>query len=191
MRYKVLTFFFEGVPTPDGKVHGAEEDPNIIILTNTKIQDVFDSDTRISEPDQYGQRISSVHDVAKNCSQCHTDGFDSDHLKVQPPDLCYSCHMDFHREKEYLHGPLNVGECVFCHNPHQSVFIHLQQAPQPQLCYRCHLQESVATIPGHRERLETRCTDCHDPHGSSGPGLLKPGWEEKDVSSRVDPEIIK
>jgi len=108
-------------------------------------------------------------------------------LKKILTDLCYSCHTNLYRESDYLHGPLNVGECLFCHDPHQSGYVHLQKAPEPDLCYRCHRKEDIATVPGHPEYLEMACTDCHDPHGSSVPDLLKPGWQQRNDLNATDP----
>ncbi len=184
-RYKILTFFFEGVPSPDGQGAGAE--PNIIVIRNVDRQDTMNP-TNTATPDKWGQRGSSRHDFIKDCAQCHAGDLRSGQqdLRESLPDLCYTCHADLHREDDYLHGPLNVGECIFCHDPHQSQYIHLQKASQPQLCYLCHHQEDVALIPQHEEYLEGLCTDCHNPHGSSVPKLLKMGWERQNDPNSID-----
>lgn len=186
-RYKVLTFFFEGVPSPDGNVSDAEKQP--IIVTNTgDRQDIMNPEGRVVEPDRFGQRLSSRHDFAKDCAQCHTGGLSSgqQELRKPLPDLCYSCHTDLHQEGDYLHGPLNVGECIFCHDPHQSAYVHLQKSPQPQLCYQCHLKENIAVIPGHEECLDGVCTDCHNPHSSADSKLLKTNEEKRGDPNSID-----
>jgi predicted CXXCH cytochrome family protein len=187
-RYKILSFFFEGVPTPDDKRPGVGDDVNIVIITNVEKLDVMNPENRTIEPDKYGQKLSSSHEFARDCAQCHTGGFSSgqQELREPLPDLCYSCHRDLIQEGDYLHGPLNVGECIFCHDPHQSAYIHLQKAPEPLLCYRCHQQPDIAVIPGHQACLDKVCTDCHDPHGSSMPHLFKTGVEELNNPDSVD-----
>jgi len=177
-RYKVLTFFFEGVPEPGAKkARRWVSDANTVTMTNAQLRDQQKDGNRAAPVDKLGQRLSSRHDFSRECDKCHTGGMTSGHqeLRAPLPDLCYSCHSDLHQKGDYLHGPLYVGECVFCHEPHSSGFIHLQKAPQPDLCLRCHQESDLVLIPGHREALQGVCTDCHDPHGSSVPKLLRVG----------------
>ncbi|MDH4202811.1 MAG: hypothetical protein OEV87_07940 [Phycisphaerae bacterium] len=184
-RYKVLTFFFEGVPSPDAKY--IQSKPKDTILSSAdRLKAVKSANVLVL--DSLGQRRSSRHSIAKDCAQCHAGDLRSgrQELKTLLPKLCYSCHTDLYQESDYLHGPINVGECVFCHEPHQSAYVHLQKAPEPQLCYRCHQREDIATIPDHPEYLEKVCTDCHNPHGSPVPHLLKVDRQEQTDPDGVD-----
>lgn len=189
-REKVLMFFFEGVPSSDGTPSGVGADPNIVILSKMDGVDVMNTNGRVIEPDPWGQKISSSHDFARDCAQCHTGGLRSgqQELREQVPDLCHSCHTDDRREGEFVHGPLNTGECLFCHDPHQSAYVHLQKAPEPALCFRCHQQGDIAAIPDHQERVDQVCTGCHDPHASPVRQLLKSGWEQSDDPDPVEQE---
>ncbi|MHC4359390.1 MAG: cytochrome c3 family protein [Planctomycetota bacterium] len=134
------------------------------------------------------QSRSSRHDPVGDCSKCHIGAMGSGQRQlVKPmPDLCYSCHTNYHVADGYLHGPIVVGECVFCHDSHQSKYVHLQKAPQPKLCYQCHLPEDVVTIADHQEKQETICTDCHDPHVSSMRKLLKSSKKLKEDPNTIN-----
>ncbi len=177
-RHKVLTFFFEGVPPLDADRQAAdtktpvEELPTVADEKSTRI-------TRQTDP--------SEHDPGGDCNQCHLEGsWDKNRLAKSLPDLCYSCHTNYSNAGGFLHGPIAAGECAFCHEPHQSKYIHLQKAPQPDLCYRCHLQEDIGSIADHRDEEHQICTECHDPHMGSTRNLLKSQLESSDASDSAD-----
>jgi len=173
-RYKILTFFFEGVPPLDGEKDAVETE---ITTVDESLQPAVAQKKNVSRILQ--QRRSSKHDSVADCNKCHMGGMGSGKRQlIRPmPDLCYSCHTNYHAGGGYLHGPIAVGECVFCHDPHRSKYVHLQKAPQPKLCYQCHVLEGIKLVAGHQEMQDTICTDCHDPHVSSMENLLKPGGE--------------
>jgi len=133
------------------------------------------------------QKDASVHKPAKDCTQCHPKKqmWGREKLIRQVPDLCYSCHTNYGKSAGYLHGPIVVGACLFCHNPHQSKYIHLQTAPQPDLCYQCHLSNDITQMEEHQGQLDVICTTCHDPHIGRLPKLIKPYREPVD-----DPNVI-
>ena len=182
-RYKILTFFFEGVPPLDGEENAVETE---ITTVDKSPQPAVAQKKNISRILQ--QRRSSKHDWVADCNKCHMGGMGSGKRQlIRPmPDLCYSCHTNYYAAAGYLHGPIAVGECVFCHNPHKTKYVYLQKAPQPELCYRCHVRENMVTITGHKENMETICTDCHDPHVSSMKMLLKPVNELNDDPNTVN-----
>jgi predicted CXXCH cytochrome family protein len=182
-RYKILTFFFEGVPPLDSDSQAVET------KTTTAVDKSPQSAVAKEKPISriLKQKRSSRHDPVGDCSKCHIGAMGSGQRQLLKPlpDLCYSCHTDYHAGDGYLHGPIMVGECVFCHDPHRSKYVHLQKAPQPKLCYQCHLHENMVTIANHTEMQETICTDCHDPHVSSMRKLLK-----SSKKLREDPNIV-
>lgn len=168
-RHKVLTFFFEGVP-PIGykKVNRFArrlETQQSQVITGNEKQTILSA-----------QKRGSSHKPSRDCNECHLRriGSSQSQLSKPIPNLCYSCHDNFAAAGTILHGPIAVGECMFCHSPHQSSYVHLQKAPQPDLCYRCHRREEMASILDHEIMLETICTDCHEPHASKRRKLLKP-----------------
>ena len=179
-RHKVLTFFFEGVPPLDSQQQAvdsgttAEETPTIAVADEQAVMIARQTD-------------ASRHAPAKDCETCHlAEGAWNQKRLVSPlPDLCYSCHTDY-GAGEYVHGPVAVGECVFCHEPHQSRYVHLQKAPQPKLCYQCHDREDIESLVDHQDRLDQVCSECHDPHTSSAKHLLTWDSQAEAVTNSVD-----
>jgi predicted CXXCH cytochrome family protein len=161
-RHEALTFFFDGVPPlqpemfPEGFV-----------------------DSNSLEPDQTGQKPAwYAHEPSKNCSNCHAKrrqrSFSTQtHLIAPVPKLCYNCHDDYTSSASFVHGPVAVGQCIFCHNPHRSKIEHLLVAPEPGLCYLCHDINTIELIAAHLPNQLSSCTNCHNPHASSTKALLK------------------
>ncbi|MCF7972987.1 MAG: hypothetical protein K9N55_04150 [Phycisphaerae bacterium] len=115
------------------------------------------------------------HQAVRFCRQCHVSGssFRSRRFTKPIPQLCYDCHEDHTTRNPYVHGPVAVGACLFCHRPHVSTFNHLLITSQPQLCMRCHEAETAPLSPIHEEASDQLCTKCHDPHGGTHPLFLK------------------
>ncbi len=150
-----------------------------------------------------------------SCVNCH-DPHASDHeaqLKAaENKDLCLKCHdrrrktksgyilnMKAHLEKNpEHHGPILMGDCASCHNPHGSDEWRMLKKPFPAefyvpfklerygLCFECHDESLVldenTTANGFRNgemnlhfvhvsdpRKGRRCVVCHDAHAAQGP----------------------
>jgi predicted CXXCH cytochrome family protein len=167
-QHEALTFFFDGVPPLRPEM--LQEGP---------------VDSNSLEPDQAGQKpLWYVHEPRKDCSICHGKrkqrSFSSQTYLTTPiPKLCYDCHTDYTESAPFVHGPVAVGQCIFCHNPHKSKIEHLLVAPEPGLCYLCHDTSTIELIAAHLPEQLSACTDCHNPHASSIKALLK------DTSSRT------
>ncbi len=161
-RHRVLTFFFDGVP-PVGS-EGFEGEP-------------FDANSAGLE--QPGQKPAwYVHEPQKDCTNCHRrqsmGGFSSQTRLIAPaPQLCYKCHDDPTVLASFVHGPVAVGQCLFCHNPHRSKVEHLLREAEPKLCYLCHDASMIELIPAHLTQQTSACTDCHYPHSGPTKSLLK------------------
>jgi predicted CXXCH cytochrome family protein len=158
--HDVLTFFFEGVPPLHGQL--TEE------LVDSDSQGL--SRTRPKQP-------WFIHQPRKDCTVCHDKSkqrlFSSQtYLRKPVPELCYQCHVDYTTSASYVHGPVAVGRCLFCHNPHKSRIEHLLVEPEPQLCYLCHNIDTVSLIPALLVKQQFACTDCHNAHTSSVKYLL-------------------
>ncbi|MBE0535564.1 MAG: cytochrome C [Phycisphaerae bacterium] len=81
------------------------------------------------------------------------------------------CHDQFEM-KEYLHGPIALGECTGCHkpdNPAEHTFKFAREGND--LCVNCHLEQTGGKHV-HKPLTEGKCTQCHDPHSSDTKGLL-------------------
>ncbi len=166
-RYKVLTFFFDGVP-PLGGAGGGKAAGELLIESGA-------GEAGVGEV-SLGQAVVSRHKAARDCRRCHEDGtrWSRKQLHNPLPQLCYECHTDYNVVRGYVHGPVAVGACAFCHDSHQSNYLRLQRSPQPDLCYQCHDIGDISSLVDHQDQLEGVCTECHDPHVSSGKMLLKP-----------------
>jgi predicted CXXCH cytochrome family protein len=163
--YRVLTFFFEGVPPP-GSIKITDRIKKTVQRVPPTPEEIADKKmaARLAK-----QKHGGKHKPARDCNNCHRGSLGSGRrdIKKPIPDLCYSCHTDYHSSGDNLHGPVAVGECLFCHDSHASRYTKLQTAPQPNLCYMCHTQEDVALTDIHKDVLNSICTDCHDPHTGS------------------------
>jgi len=168
-RYKTLTFFFDGVPPL-----GQEE------LINSNFQE--STQTR-------PKQLWYVHEPQKDCTLCHGKrkqqrGFSLQvRLTAPVPKLCYGCHADYTVSASFVHGPVAIGQCLFCHNPHKSKIEHLLKEPEPKLCYLCHDINTVELIPAHFTNQQFACTGCHNAHASPVKALLK------EASSQTNDEL--
>lgn len=186
-RHEALTFLFDGVPPlgPEG-LQGESFDPNSPELA------------------QMGQApVWYVHEPRKDCSICHGKrkqrSFSSQtYLTAPVPKLCYDCHTNYTASASFVHGPVAVGQCLFCHNPHKSKIEHLLIAPEPGLCYQCHDIDTIELIAAHLPKQLSACTDCHNAHASSAKALLKgsssetnDGFGRANVAKATSQEYIK
>ncbi len=67
-----------------------------------------------------------------------------------------------------MHGPIAVGVCAMCHNPHQSDFPKMLNAAGNAVCYICHT-DKAETFKGKKfmhNPVKEQCTGCHNPHVS-------------------------
>ena len=179
-RHKALTFFFDGVP-PLGQ-GGLQTEP---------------IETSSPELSQTGQaQVWYVHEARKDCSNCHSKRIQRGFSSSQPrliapiPKLCYNCHTDFATSAQFVHGPVAVGQCLFCHNPHKSQIKHLLREPEPDLCYECHDINTIELIAAHLPKQLSDCTYCHDPHSSTNEVLLKgsPAQIKEELEKSKTPE---
>jgi len=161
--YKTLTFFFDGVPPL--RQEGLQEE-----LANSNFQE----STQISS-----KQLWYVHEPQKDCTLCHGKrkqqrGFSLQvRLTAPVPKLCYGCHTDYTVSASFVHGPVAIGQCLFCHNQHKSKIKHLLKEPEPKLCYLCHDINTVELIPAHFKNQQFACTGCHNAHASPVKALLK------------------
>jgi len=154
--YKVLSFFFDGVPEPGktaaaGGGEGASNDKKAVQAVSK----------------------SSVHGpfASKNCEGCH-DRAAGNKLLLPIDKLCFKCHDLNIEGKKWVHGPVASGGCWICHNPHRSAYPFLLDAPGDKICYRCHEESSVLKNEVHKD-LTIGCLECHNPHASQQKFLLR------------------
>jgi predicted CXXCH cytochrome family protein len=152
-----------------------------------------------------------------SCTSCHSAHYSQSKglLPLDEMAICLRCHdkdkmgtpplRNIKKElagKKYLHGPIEMGECKTCHDPHGSDNYRMLQGSYPVdlyvpykdgiygLCLSCHeknlLRFADTTIytkfrNGKRNlhyvhvvnsRKGRTCRICHQPHASTGPKLI-------------------
>jgi predicted CXXCH cytochrome family protein len=123
-----------------------------------------------------------VHHPVKrgDCEKCHTSN-GSAHPQANAkgfvlaktiPALCYKCH-DENNTAGHVHTPVKNGNCLECHNPHNSPESNLLVAnPTQKLCEKCHTLESAQKAVKHQPVVKGECIKCHEPHQSENNKLL-------------------
>jgi predicted CXXCH cytochrome family protein len=154
--YKLLSFFFDGVPDPNAP--------------------------RAGMPGAGGRGaagtvvMASTHKpfAEEKCPVCHTNkqglGFQSTTLGAE---VCLTCHKTLLKAHPYMHGPVTAMACLWCHDPHETAFPHLLKAASPDICLQCHDRELLSANPPEHVAGGS-CLNCHSGHGSSVRYLLKP-----------------
>ena len=172
--HKVLTFFFDGVPPLEAE--------------SSQVEMAQDKASVGSEIKQAAKTpTGSGHEPWRKCSgDCHGQRTKSSfsrqvYLNEKIPALCYNCHSDYTASSVFVHGPVVVGDCLFCHDPHSSKNKHLLKSPIPELCFRCHEKEFIESIPNHAAESAAKCNKCHEAHTSSVRTLLKTGLKDKSI----------
>ena len=102
-----------------------------------------------------------IDELSDCTSTCHTEVSSKGYVNKRAAAICYECH-DANNEKEFVHGPVNLGICEVCHTPHGSSHSGFLVMDKNDLCSGCH--ESL--IEKHPETANKICVDCHDPHSS-------------------------
>ena len=148
----MLSFFFDGVPDPDK-------------VAALAAQTAQEEEGKKAKPKFTGHGPYE----AKMCDSCHEKGTNT--LVVPVEELCFRCHkLDI--RKKYLHGPVAVGGCRICHEPHGSGRPYLLVSEPSKFCFYCHDEQMVSRNEAHKG-ADTSCTTCHDAHSSDAQFLLK------------------
>jgi len=114
------------------------------------------------------------------CTVCHGAG-KKGHPTGRKPDfqlvatgkaLCEKCHQPVDRF-EFKHTPVKKGECIGCHDPHQSAAPkQLKKVKTSELCYSCHKNTQQVKKFLHGPVATGDCNVCHNPHSSPNPNQL-------------------
>ncbi|MBU0663279.1 MAG: hypothetical protein KJ990_01905 [Proteobacteria bacterium] len=202
-RHKTLTFFFTGVPPIDEPVP----------IEKTKEQPVTPPAEILKKPTPVAPNPLFSHPVwaAGTCTPCHasTGSFRAPGVKKSSPDvfktgagmpgkltlatnkICTQCHKDKTPKRAlsdnlWLHNSTAKGDCMACHDPHQSKNKNiLRQAPSI-LCLSCHKEGQFLTKPVHQKKEE--CLSCHNPHMGIDKNLLTKDYKEIKTPAALVPE---
>ncbi len=111
------------------------------------------------------------------CNICHAPVEGKKHkftLTAEREELCFNCHED-NREmmlEDHLHTPVADGDCVGCHDPHQSDNRFSLKGNASELCYQCHKQDDFTMEFVHGPVGVGDCNVCHNPHSSANVNQL-------------------
>jgi predicted CXXCH cytochrome family protein len=161
-RYRVLSFFFDGVPDPNAPPGSA-------------------SATGSGEGGtaQTVKVVSWVHKPYADgkCSECHggnvntTSSFES--FQKVGSDVCLKCHKAELQKFTVMHGPVTAGECLLCHAPHESTVHGMLNDNAPAVCAKCHDRELLSSKPPEHQLPNSQCLQCHVGHGGPKHNLLR------------------
>lgn len=109
------------------------------------------------------------------CLSCHQGTREADQIVIltgKVESLCFRCHVRGRvwRDMAHVHGPVSVGDCTVCHNPHGDRYpFALWADGQGPLCVACHtdkkrLLEATGSFFLHGILKGCGCGACHDPH---------------------------
>ena len=158
--YKLLSFFFDGVPDPNAPSPTAAAGGRTIIGPGGQVITV----------------VSYVHQPYREnkCNSCHVaTGENFDDFKPMDSRVCLKCHEKEKNKYPVMHGPVAVAACLMCHAPHESTVRGMLKEPSPQVCVQCHFGLFLPTKPPEHLDPVKSCLDCHVGHGGNEHGLLR------------------
>lgn len=106
------------------------------------------------------------HPKLADCASCHVQAPNQAHRFTDKS--CTACHQMATPQDKFVHGPVAVGECLACHNPHGAEEPQLVRVFGPALCETCHV-DTKAKLAEKRfthDPVREDCATCHDPHAS-------------------------
>ncbi|MBI4716973.1 MAG: hypothetical protein HY763_04155 [Planctomycetes bacterium] len=165
-RYKVLSFFFDGVPPPGAtpeRGYAAPGRPGEVIAPGGA-----------GEAPPRPTIYTHAPFRENRCGRCHD--METGQLFKSPGDgLCLTCHATVPGDVPYVHGPVAVKDCLFCHHYHVSSYPKLLLADPTATCLQCHDGDDLTPGPHHANLERTTCVACHEPHGGHDRFFLKRG----------------
>ena len=116
------------------------------------------------------------------CTVCHAED-KKGHPTKKGPDfkfvatgktLCEKCHQPPVDRFEFVHTPIKKGECIGCHDPHQSdAPKQLKKKKTSELCYTCHKNTQQVKKFLHGPVGTGDCNVCHNPHSTAYKAQLR------------------
>lgn len=160
--YRILSFFFDGVPSPSSREEIVEIQTQPLTTDDSTGQPALAVRKIKPEPELFLHKPYKE----KKCDNCHKTGYGQKMTEASIDILCKSCHKNFVAKRQYTHGPVAVGQCLVCHNPHRSSYDNLLIRPGQELCTFCHGEINRENNPGHSLTESSTCVSCHSPHFS-------------------------
>jgi predicted CXXCH cytochrome family protein len=134
----------------------------------------------------------NVKESHSQCMSCHSPHAGSARYATDRiPQLCYECHESLMPTvlKDWVHGPVAVGQCLLCHDLHKTESQHLLREEIPALCYLCHEETFVKSINDHWKESYVDCNKCHEGHMSPEQYLLRPDRQRKSGEVEVKESV--
>jgi predicted CXXCH cytochrome family protein len=107
-------------------------------------------------------------------------------LVLPAKEICQKCHQDLSVQRAeknglLLHTPAAKGECIKCHDPHQSRNPSILIENKEKLCGTCHKEGGAAAVAKcFKDHLESKpCLSCHNPHLGTNKALLTKAYKEE------------
>ena len=126
--------------------------------------------------------------VCTPCHRPHKDYTPEKHnsgsftMAAKGKELCFICHENLQKSMtgKFIHGPVAMGDCIACHDPHQSdAKFSMKKPTTSALCFGCHqqtlvLDQQTTTLTGFRDGSKNlhfvhvnkkkgrSCKACHD-----------------------------
>ncbi|GBD92243.1 doubled CXXCH motif [bacterium BMS3Abin04] len=162
-RYEILSTIFDGVPNPNAKQKEIADSLKAdTLFTKNKLLTAKIKKTDFFYHPPYRKRL---------CNACHN--VDKGNKLVKPmPGLCYTCHKNMTGKDPVIHGPVAMGDCLACHNPHLAKNKFLLKRKGRALCLYCHNPAVINKDKIHFASEELDCLDCHNPHSGKNKFLL-------------------
>ena len=200
-QHEVLTFFFTGVPPLEetDSVKNNEASGNTLKKTQDK--------KVVQVPSRYSHPVWA----AGVCDPCHgsTGMFSTPGVQKQPQSvfktgggmpgtlilpknkLCIQCHrgktpLRALTERLWLHNTTAKGDCLACHDPHQSKNKNTLRETPAKICLPCHENGIFMATPAHQ--TGEACLSCHNPHMGLNKNLLTKEYQEQKIPALQIPE---
>lgn len=157
--HQVLSTVFDGVPTmPPAEQICTEYAAELIAKER-------DGKAGKGEGAAAAQKASTHRPYQeKRCDDCHDKTTESGFVVKSKEELCFHCHSDFIKGS-FVHGPVAVGDCLACHDPHTSTLPSLLKVAAANICAVCHREpRQAASLHDTTVSHNMVCVNCHSPH---------------------------
>lgn len=190
--YKVLTFFFTGVP-PMGQKEAPEDAVKVVVARAAPSRVQVVKSTRFGHGPYVANLCFECHEVSASggfrgfgaqkeaAGSIAAAGAVSGKLVAPMGELCSSCHESKSPTRAQqaglsVHGPVSTGYCILCHAPHAGQEGYLLALKTNALCSDCHTVETIATPSVHKGKGD--CISCHNAHFGKDHNLLTADYRE-------------
>ena len=145
------------------------------------------------------QHSTTINQQCLSCHQLSVDPWRIGLPELRIQEVCVSCHTSDRTwfSKKSIHGPLIVGGCTLCHNPHgENNRNQLWAEGSRDICIVCHSDKRDLVTERKNKRVPNvhgiifgaGCVACHDPHATDQDYmLLKPTNE---LCSGCHPDVL-